>query len=312
MADEQTKIVESEGIKALKVRLKGECTDQAKLSGLAFRPRTTDVIIVTTPKSGTTWMQQIVHQLRTGGDMSFDEIGQVVPFLEFAQDLGIDISAEQRAFPRCYKTHCWYDHCPKGAGKYILCVREPCAVAYSNFNFFKGWFFQPGEVSVEEFVREYWLARGLPQSKLENASYFHHLASWWPHRKDENVLFLFYEDVKSDPEAAVRAIAKHIGVTNENNIQFALEKSSFAYMKKHKSKFDEHIMRHLRNKACGLPKNAGDGITTKVKTGSTSEGRRVLSVDLQKEIQEKWDEVVYPVTNCATYDDLRLTMTASY
>ena len=300
-----------EGIKAMKKRLNGLHTDKARLNGLAFSPRSTDVIIVTTPKAGTTWLQQIVHQLRTGGDMSFDEISQVVPFLEFAGDLGVDIDAEQSAVPRCYKTHCWYNHCPKGAGKYILCVREPCAVAYSFFNFFKGWFFQPGEISVEEFVREFWLARGVPQSKLENASYFHHLASWWPHRNENNVLLLFYEDMKSNPEAAVRAVAKHIGISNESHIRVALERSSLAYMKKHERKFDEHVMKNFRNEACGLPKNAGEGVSTKVNTGSSVDGRRVLSADLKKEIQKKWDKVVYPVTNCATYEDLRLSWNAA-
>jgi len=36
---------------------------------------------VTPPKCGTTWMQQIVHGLRTRGSMDFNEITRVVPFL---------------------------------------------------------------------------------------------------------------------------------------------------------------------------------------------------------------------------------------
>lgn len=57
-------------------------------------------------------MQQIVHQLRTGGDgdMEFDEISCVVPWIELAGDLGQDLDAEQRKNPRCYKTHCWWVH----------------------------------------------------------------------------------------------------------------------------------------------------------------------------------------------------------
>jgi hypothetical protein len=34
-----------------------------------FRPRPSDVIISPFAKCGTTWLQQIVHSLRTGGDM---------------------------------------------------------------------------------------------------------------------------------------------------------------------------------------------------------------------------------------------------
>ncbi len=47
-----------------------------------FQPRSIDVLITTPPKAGTTWMQQILHQLRTGGDDSFLSIDDVVPWLE--------------------------------------------------------------------------------------------------------------------------------------------------------------------------------------------------------------------------------------
>ena len=50
-----------------------------------FHPRKSDVLIVTGPKSGTTWMQQILHQLRAGGDDCFESIDRVVPWLEKPQ-----------------------------------------------------------------------------------------------------------------------------------------------------------------------------------------------------------------------------------
>ena len=43
-------------------------------AGRAFRPSATDVIISPFAKCGTTWLQQIVHSLRTGGDLDFDDI----------------------------------------------------------------------------------------------------------------------------------------------------------------------------------------------------------------------------------------------
>ena len=84
--------------------------------------------------------------------MDIEYICQVVPVVEFAHDLQIDLEVEQKGFPHCFKTHFWYPHCPKG-GKYIWCVREPCACAYSYFKMFVGWLFQPVEVSVEDFIR---------------------------------------------------------------------------------------------------------------------------------------------------------------
>ena len=83
---------------------------------------------------------------------------------------------------RCFKTHFWYAHCPKGAGKYILLYREPCAAFFSYFNFFKDWFFQPGEITLSEFVTRYLLKQDVPKTRMERASYFAHLVSWWERR----------------------------------------------------------------------------------------------------------------------------------
>ena len=66
--------------------------------GINFRPRGDDVMIVTPGKSGTTWMQQVVHQLRSGGDMSYRNISDVVPFIEMAHE--IDLDAEHEYQPR--------------------------------------------------------------------------------------------------------------------------------------------------------------------------------------------------------------------
>ena len=75
-------------------------SEESFRKGLSFRPRPNDVIIATPPKCGTTWMQQIVHQLKTGGDMDFDTIHREVPCLEIAHDIGHDLESEQKAEPR--------------------------------------------------------------------------------------------------------------------------------------------------------------------------------------------------------------------
>ena len=49
-----------------------------------WRPRPTDVVIAPYGKCGTTWLQQIFHTLRTGGDMDFEDISGVVPWIETA------------------------------------------------------------------------------------------------------------------------------------------------------------------------------------------------------------------------------------
>ena len=90
----------SPGMQLMKQRASGCESEHGRLHGLNFKPRSDDVLVVTPPKCGTTWMQQILHQLRSGGDMSFDEINDVVPFLETAYDTEIDLEAEHNFQPR--------------------------------------------------------------------------------------------------------------------------------------------------------------------------------------------------------------------
>ena len=291
------------GIKLLQQRYSKLWTDEGWLKGQNFQPRSTDVFVVGSPKSGTTWLQQIVHQLSTGGDMDFGEVIEAVPAVESAHDLRQNLDGEGNNFPRCFKTHYWYPRCPKGA-KYIFCVREPCACAYSYFHMLQGWFFEPREVSVDEYITEMWLTQGEPKRSTELASYFHHLASWWPHRNDPNVLLVFYEDLKECYESSVRSIAEFMGITDEGCIQVALERGTFEFMKQHSDKFGQNIIRKYCNVRAGLPETAGMN-KSKVLTGSTTEGLEMLSAEVRSEIKKKWEAVVTPVTGCATYSELR-------
>src|SRR5690348_4535759 len=81
----------------------------------SYRPRPTDIIISPYAKCGTTWLQQTFHCLRTRGDMDFDDVSRVVPWIETARQLGLDLEVPQRGSPRGFKSHLPYDQVPKGA-----------------------------------------------------------------------------------------------------------------------------------------------------------------------------------------------------
>ena len=74
-------------------------TAEGRLKGQHFQPRSTDIIVSGGTKSGSTWLQQIIHQLHTGGDMDFGKLFDV-PIVEFAHDLQQDLEVEQKGFPR--------------------------------------------------------------------------------------------------------------------------------------------------------------------------------------------------------------------
>ena len=232
-------------------------------AGLAFVPEASDVIIAPFAKCGTTWLQQIVHSLRTGGDLDFDDISRVVPWIETAHDLGLDLDARQRAEPRAFKSHLAWTDVPKG-GRYIVAARDPRDALVSAYRFFEGWFFEPGSIDVEALGRDRF---------IEHRHYYTHLASWWPRRHDERVLLLAYEQMNDDPEGTVRRVARFIGVdADEERIAIACEQSSLASMRAHNDKYDDSMMRALSERACDLP-SGGD--SSKVGSGGVHPRRTV-------------------------------------
>jgi hypothetical protein len=267
--------------------------------------------IVTTPKAGTTWLQQLCHQLRSKGDMDFVEISAVVPWIELAHDLGQDLDAHQpHGPPRLFKTHCWFEHCPRAPGvKYVVGVRNPEDVLWSFYRFMDGWMAWPaGSIDFDTFARAFFLNRGLPASKMQNASYWHHLVSWMGHVDDPNVCFVFFEDMKEDLERESRRLARFLGYSPEQpdweeRISVAVQHASYGYMVAHVGQFDENITRAARNGPMGLPPEAGAG-TSKVKEGKVGGSRCALSPKLREELQRRWEEVVTPALGFGSYEEL--------
>ena len=95
----------------------------------AIDPRPTDVYLSCWAKSGTTLAQQMFHQLRmvsaTGTvDMDFTDISGVVPWEDTASMVDFDMTADQRAAPRGFKSHREYERLPAGS-RYVVTLRDP-------------------------------------------------------------------------------------------------------------------------------------------------------------------------------------------
>ena len=166
-----------------------------------------DVWVVTYPKCGTTWMQQIVRLIRNNGVQDDVILSAAAPYLEgISLYQGVNIDNVSR--PRGFKSHMPYDLCPCGPPnttpcKYIYVMRNPKDVAVSLFFQQKRIPFHP-----DEDWGTFW--KKFIEGKVEYGNYFDHLLSWWPHRDDENVLFMKYEDMKKDLPAAVSQVASFI------------------------------------------------------------------------------------------------------
>jgi hypothetical protein len=150
-----------------------------------MKPRPTDIMVATFPKCGTTWMQQIVHGLRTRGSMDFEEISLVVPWIDIAALMGIDIDIDtpQVAEPRAFKTHLAWDEVPKGC-RYIYVVRDPADTLLSFYHFMNGVMFERDAIDVNDFAKVLFLERS--PSGLSSL-YWDHVRSWWEQRDSEQL-----------------------------------------------------------------------------------------------------------------------------
>lgn len=285
-------------------------TEEGRMKGVNFKPHPDDIFIVSPPKCGTTWACQIVQSLRSGGDMSFEEINLAIPCVEMAHDYGYtDLQAEQGWHPRAFKTHFWRRDCPRGAGKYLFICRDPLDAGPSFFHFLQGWFFDPGTLSMDEFLEQFWLRRGDPPTPMQNAGQWNNMASWFPHRADPDVLWLHYEDLQADLPAAVALIARflQLGQDDPELQALAVQQAGIEAMKQHPTKYDEHMLKAARNKACGRPAGAGltRGSSGKVRLGGPGGNREQLSPELRAAILQRWTDVMLPATGYASYGEMR-------
>jgi hypothetical protein len=275
-------------------------SEEGSAYAAAFAPRPDDVFIVTYPKSGTTWMQQIVHALRTGGDMEFEEITLVVPWVEMAFDLGIDLHAPQRALPRAFKSHTRGDAINPGA-RYIYIVRDPVDVAVSFYRFFEDWIFERGSIDLDTFTREFFL------NGSDSGDYWGHLLSWWRRDPTSPTLMLAYEELRADLQAMVHQVGDFIGVHDAAGRARAVELAGFACMSAHREKFDDHVLRSLRDPVCGVP--AG-GSSNKVDRGPDGGTRLGLSDSARALLTARWQRDITAELGFDDYDALLAALPA--
>ncbi len=268
-------------------------TEAEAAAAAPYQPRPTDVIITPYGKCGTTMLQQMFHQLRTaqaGGDMDFDDISRLLPWIENSAGLGLDVNGEQRANPRGFKSHLNYEDLPAGT-RYVVSLREPKAAFMSFFRFMEGWFIEPGTVTPQQFLGG-WLMGG-PQGK----SYVSHLLSWWARRGEADTLLLEYSHIVADKPTAIRRLAAFAGIALDNAaLALVEERSSRAYMLAYKDRFDDAMQRARSESHAGLPPGSD---SAKVRADGGSD--REIASDIADQIDTMWRQQVTPVTGHADY-----------
>ena len=277
-------------------------TQEAHQQATLFQARSTDVFVATYPKSGTTWMQQIVHGLRSSGSMDFGEITEVVPWLEACSDLGQDPHAQQVGGFRAFKTHFSYDLVPKDA-RYIYVVRDPKDVLLSFYRFFEGFMFEPGSISLTDFAHTFFM------SGSKSGKYWDHICSYWAIRQQPNMLMLTFESLKQNLAPAVEKVARFIGLQpTPEQMERVLHQSSYGFMSAHGHHFDDHFLIQNRRVAAGLPE---DAVASKVQKGESGAAVKQLPADLHALLDARWKADIEATIGFANYADLRAAIDAT-
>ncbi|XP_010770322.1 sulfotransferase family 5A, member 1 [Notothenia coriiceps] len=232
---------------------------------LKFPFQDTDIVIVSYPKSGTTWMQEIVTFISSRGD---PHVSQTVP--NWARAPWLEqiyfpaIQETSNSTPRVITTH--LPHHLLGPAlqgskaKVIYVSRNPKDVVVSFFHFHKIANFFPEADSFPEFLNQFL------EGKLHYGSWFEHIKGWTGQIGTvSNLLHITYEDMSLDLHGAIQKVSSHIETPLlEEEISSCVKHCSFSSMKDNKmanyTLIDEEIINHgkgsfMRNGKIGDWKN---------------------------------------------------------
>ena len=207
-------------------------------SGQRYRAAPGDVFVASYPKCGTTWTQYIVYLLLNDARplTAAQRVDDVFPHLE---EVGQDV-VQALPQPRLIKTHLPLKRTPwSPQARYLYVARNPFDCAVSFYHHTRG------------FVRHYDFAAGTWDAffecflagEVDFGDYFDNLLSWWPRRRDANVLFLTYERMLADPAAAVTQIARFLGgraaalAADAAALERVVRESSFVEMRRNQGRW---------------------------------------------------------------------------
>ncbi|KAM3931638.1 amine sulfotransferase-like [Leptodactylus fuscus] len=192
--------------------------------------RDSDVFLVTYPKSGTVWTQQILSLIfnegHRNGTENIDNMTRV-PWIEFSMN---SIDFNSRPSPRLFSSHLPYYLMPRDLksrkAKIIYVYRNPKDAMLSYYHFFKMKTNIKHTINWETFIELFM------SGEVFCGSWFDHVRGWYTHKEDFNILFVTYEEMKKDLRSAVLKICKFVDMNlDEKAVDTVVEKATFTNMK---------------------------------------------------------------------------------
>lgn len=208
----------------------------------SFVPWHDDIFIATFPRCGTTWTQQIVLLLLNGGDptgLNLSMCGEHTPWVEqvvSSREPGRDrawLDNMPSSRRRVLKTHASVPNfpcVPDGARLYstptartVFVTRNPKDACVSNFHHARDKpVFDFSEGRWEDFFELFMSGR------TESGDFWQFTTEWAAAAAadPERVLCMRYEQLATDPAAAIATIARHLGVEPEPGLIDRVVKAS--------------------------------------------------------------------------------------
>lgn len=217
-----------------------------------------DIVIASAIKAGTTWLQTVVANL------IFQELGLPAPVMDISpwveryreeSEMKAMLSMlDAQKHRRLLKTHLPIDALRFDRRlKYLMIARDPRDVFMSLWNHHqhysaervqlhrdigqaidRPWVEMPSDLHA--FYHR-WISEPYFEWEREGTPYwsvFYHFASWWPYRDLDNVLFVHYNDLLSNPQSQISTIAKFLNIDVTPSFwPHLLQRVSFNFMKAH-------------------------------------------------------------------------------
>jgi aryl sulfotransferase len=204
----------------------------------AYAPRPEDIFVVTQMRCGTTWMQQIVHEIVTRGQGSWGKDGHLYatsPWIDAANSVSLEEAPLVGQPPaRVIKCHLPTELCPySGRARYIYVARHPvsCFASIVDFNrSMLGPLLPPVATLADWFCSDKMYWRPWPE----------HVEGWWRWAEQrDNVLFVHFEEMTENFEAVCDRVVAFLGydLTAPERRRVA-EHCSFEYMKRNEEYFE--------------------------------------------------------------------------
>ena len=220
----------------------------------AVRHRPGDIVVSTSAKAGTTWMQRILSLLVFGTGPLPDVLSKVSPWIDCRytdplDEVGARIEAQRHR--RFLKTHLPLDALPFDEEvRYVVVGRDTRDVFMSLWNHYRNYTEAMYEATAAgdppggplprcpddlRWLWSQWLTRASFDWEADGWpfwSHHYHAASWWAFRHLENILFVHYNDLQADLDGAMRRVAAHVGIpVPEDSWPALVEAARFESMK---------------------------------------------------------------------------------